>query len=353
MVFTYYLSLLPYRLAWHTYKLIKPRKICLLHVEDKFDLFIFSSIQKHLAPLDIVVSSASLIPGLLPLLGYKARIYRYPFCFPDAVIMFRNAAWKYPVPQIVKIGLEHGAYNFKRFPKASYYNLFDLYLMTSNHDVARLKALGAKPVKAIGYPKSDSLFNGSYTIAELAKLRESLCLQTDKPVILFSSTWDGSGMSAVHKWYQQVQSLCGDFNVLVTLHPRMSQFYRNYLQNLTDIHYISAMDIYPYLLIADVCIGDTNSLIAEFCIVNRPIITFTIDATKRTLDDVIELISSVSIRIKCFSELRPALNKALQSGEEGSLARKEVIKTLIDPLDGKAGLRAATEIIKLIPELKP
>jgi hypothetical protein len=353
MVFTYYLSLVPYRIAWGISKLFRRKKLCLLHIEDSFDYFIFRNIGKHLAPMDLVVSSQALIPQLKPLMQHKTRIYLYPFCFPDAVIMFRNAAWKYPVKSIVKIGLEHGAYNFKRFPKAYYYNMFDLYLMTSFHDVARIKARGAKPVKAIGYPKSDSLFDGSYPPALLNELRSTLELDANKPTVLFSSTWDSSGMSAVHKWFDKVQSLVTEYNILVTLHPRMSEFYRNYLSKLPGIHYINAVDIYPYLLISDVCIGDTNSLIAEFCIVNRPIITFSIEATARTMDDVIELIKSVSIRIDNFNELHAAIAEALRTASATAPSREQVIGTLISPLDGHAGFRAANEIITLIPELKP
>lgn len=352
MVFTYYLIALPYRLSWNIAKILKPSRLNLIHVEDSFDLFLFANIQQHLKHLNIVVTSKAVIPKLKPLLKQPTKIYRYPFCFPDAVIMFRNAAWKYPVKSIVKIGMEHGAYNFKKFPQAAYYNLFDLYLMTSHQDVSRLKALGAKPVKAIGYPKSDSLFNNTYSSKQLSQLRQELKLNPSLPTVLFSSTWDGSGMSAIHKWYNKLESLTAHYNVLVTLHPRMSNYYKDYLAKVPTIHYIKAMDIYPYLLIADVCIGDTNSLIAEFCIVNRPIITFSIEATKRTLDDVIELIKTVSIRIDSFDQLSSAIPEALQNADDTSPARKAIIKTLIEPLDGNAGLRAATEIIKLIPELR-
>ncbi len=353
MVYTYYLSYLPYNLAWRLHKLLHPHKLHLVHIEDSFDYFLFAKVSKHLKPMDAVVSSNDLIPKLLQMPNPPHKIYQYPWCFPDSVIMFRNAAWKYPVKRIVKIGLEHGAYNFKRFPKAYYYNLFDLYLMTSFADVKRLKALGAKPVKAIGYPKSDPLFDGSYSPELLDKLKDELKLDPAKPTVLFSSTWDGSGMSAIHKWFNQLHIIKSSYNILVTLHPRMSQHYKSYLQKQPGIHFIEAMDIYPYLLLADVCIGDTNSLIAEFCIVNRPIITFSIKATKRTLDDVIELIKGISNRIDYFSELPAAISQALETAEQTSDNRKQVISTLIDPLDGKAGWRAAQEIIKLIPELKP
>ncbi len=352
MVFTYYLSYLPYVLMWHIVKLFRRKKLFVVHVEDAFDYFLFGSVGKHLKTLDIVVNSAALIPKLQPMLMAKPTIYRYPWCFPDAVIMFRNAAWKYPVSGIVKIGLEHGAYNFKRFPKAQNYNLFNLYLMTSHHDVARLKALGAKPVKAIGYPKSDALFDGSYAPELLSELKTKLKLNPAKPTLLFSSTWDGSNMSAIDEWYNKLDAIAGQYNILVTLHPRMSEYYRNYLQKQANGHFIEAVDIYPYLLIADVCIGDTNSLIAEFCIVNRPIITFSIKPTKRTLDDVIELIISVSIRIDSFAELPVAINQALSTADKSSPQRRQAIKTLIDPLDGRAGKRAADEITNLIPEVK-
>jgi len=353
MVGTYYLMWLPYKLAWCAAKVLRRKKLFVVHLEDAFDYFLFRNIRRHLAPLDIVVSSTAIVPKLKPFIEDRVKIYHYPFCFPDGVIMFRNAAWKYPVSKIVKIGLEHGAYNFKRFPHSTYYNLFNLYLMTSGQDVKRLIALGARTVKSVGYPKSDSLFDGSYSPAMLDTLRQKLDLDSNKPVLLFSSTWDGSGMSAVYKWYNKVQELCGSYNVMVTLHPRMSKFYRDFLSQVPGIRYIDAMDIYPYLLLADVCIGDTNSLIAEFCIVNKPIITFSITPTARTMDDVISLIVSISIRVDDFHELPAAITKALATSQTTAAARKQVIGTLIDPLDGKAGLRAAQEIIKLIPELEP
>lgn len=353
MVGTYYLSLIPYRLAWHLARLIRRRKLYVIHVESSFDYFLFRNIARYLGPLEIVVKSRKLVPELQQMLDRPVIIHCYPFCFPDGVIMFRNAAWKYPLRRIVKIGMEHGAYNFKKFPQAYYYNLFNLYLMTSHQDVARLQVLGVKTVKAIGYPKSDSLFDGSYSPQMLQDLRCRLHLDPAKPTLLFSSTWDGSGMSAIDKWYKRLESITNQYNILVTLHPRMSEKYCQYLKKVPGIHYIDAMDVYPYLLLADLCIGDTNSLIAEFCIVNKPIITFSITATARTMDDVISLITGISIRIDSFEEITEAIKQAIATANETAAARQDVIKTFIDPLDGKAGMRAAQEIIKLIPELKP
>lgn len=353
MVGTYYLNLIPYRIAWHIYKLLHKRELNIVHVESDFDYFLFRNIAKYLSSLEIAVTDRKLI-GQIKQIAPKSTIFHvYPFCYPDSVVMFRNAAWKYPVRRIIKIGLEHGAYNFKRFPKPYYYNLFDLYMMTSFQDVDRLQSLGVTTVKSVGYPKSDSLFDGSYTQSMLNSLRTKLGLNPNKSTVLFSATWDGSGMSAIAKWYNRLDSLVSKYNILVTLHPRMSERYYKFLQQVIGIHFINDMDVYPYLLIADVCIGDTNSLIAEFCIVNKPIITFSIESTVRTMDDVIGLITDISIRIDSFDQVEPAIEQAIRTAQETASTRQNVIRTFINPLDGKAGWRAAQEIIRLIPKLKP
>jgi hypothetical protein len=348
MVFSYYLSYIPYNLFWRLARVFRKKDLCLLHIEDAFDYYLYGNIAPHMPDIDLVTVNPSLKRNLKAILPASKKIHLYPFCFPDAVIMFRNAAWKYPVKRIVKVGMEHGAYNFKQFPKTRYYNMFDLYLMTSFADMERLISRGAATVKAIGYPKSDSLFSGKYTPQFLDELRKRLEFDTDKHTVLFSSTWDGSGMSAIEKWYDRLDQLSGRFNIMVTLHPRMSPKYVDYFRQTKGIHFVDDMDIYPYILCADVCIGDTNSLIAEFCIADKPIVTFSIDPTQRTMDDVISLISSVSIRIDTFREIEAAIQKAIETSPESSVKRKAVIKTLIDPLDGKAGKRAAEAILDLL-----
>ena len=77
--------------------------------------------------------------------------------FPDTVIMFRKSAWKFPVKQIKKIGFTHGAYSFKRFPKAYYYNMFDIFFLTSDADLERMIKHGVSTGSVIGYPKTDSI----------------------------------------------------------------------------------------------------------------------------------------------------------------------------------------------------
>ena len=59
--------------------------------------YIFQNIRPHMEHLDIAVTNKALIPKIKPMLNRKTKFYCYPFCFPDGLIMFRNAAWKYPL----------------------------------------------------------------------------------------------------------------------------------------------------------------------------------------------------------------------------------------------------------------
>ena len=88
------------------------------------------------------------------------------------------------------------------------------------------------------------------------------------------------------------------------------------LKNNPDLVFIDDYEILRYIMIADVCIGDTNSLLAEFCLLDKPIITFRVPVTARTMPDVMELIEKISIRIDTFEELAPAVERLFKNGDE-------------------------------------
>jgi UDP-N-acetylglucosamine 2-epimerase len=306
-------------------------------------------VQKHLPPIPIVAKNKK-IRDTLRSMNFAATC---PPTFPDAVIMFRKSAWKFPVKQIIKIGFTHGAYSFKRFPKAYYYNMFDVFFLTSDADMERMIKHGVTTGKVIGYPKTDSILDGSINQHNQKELADRIGLHPQKKTILFSATWDGSGMSAIDKWYDRLDALTPIYNILVTVHSWTSQAYLQPLKENKDIYFIDDYDILRYVMLADVCISDTTSLIAEFCLMDKPIITFRVPRTDRTMPDVLQMIESVSARIDTFDELEPAIKEALQSPNRLKPQRDAVVQTMVNPFDGKAGLRAAQEIVKLLPELKP
>jgi len=50
------------------------------------------------------------------------------------------------------------------------------------------------------------------------------------------------------------------------------------LRRMKGIHFVEDPDILPYLILADCLIGDTSSIIAEFCALDKPIVTFSVPA---------------------------------------------------------------------------
>ena len=106
-------------------------------------------------------------------------------------------------------------------------------------------------------------------------------------------------------------------------------------------------------MISDVCIGDTSSIIAEFCLLDKPMVTFAIPATNRTMPDVIGMIEKVSIRIGSFDQLKDAVGQCLGNRTKMSGCRREAVRTFFDKPDGGAGKRAADRLLSFIPELAP
>ena len=125
----------------------------------------------------------------------------------------------------------------------------------------------------------------------------------------------------------------------------MSQRYVEKLKKKEGIFFIDDPDILPYLKLADVLIGDTSSIIAEFCALDKPIVTFRINKTKRTVPRITRLLEDISIQIDNIDQLNDAIEYCLNNLGEKSDARQKANRLMFDQLDGQAGRRAA-EIIK-------
>jgi len=352
MVFSYYISKPFYACVWHLLRLFRRSPKHILYCEAAFDAMLFQNVAPYLSTIGIVAKNRTIRDQLVKQ-GYH-NVSTLP-AFPDTVIMFRNMAWRFPCKRVVKIGFEHGAYNFKRHSNSKYYNMFDLFFMTSSHDIERVRRLGVTANLAVAYPKIDAVFNGTISAAHLYQLTQRIGTRFNKgkKTLLFSSTWDGSGTSAIHKWYDKISLLSGKYNLLVTLHDWMSERYVATLKGNPDVFFIEERIIFDYIQLADVCINDYSSLIADFCLLDKPIITFSLTNSPKILPDVMELIQRVSLQIETFEELEAAVERLLQDPHMLSEARKEVVKIMFDSPNGQSGKTAAERIITLVPSLRP
>jgi CDP-glycerol glycerophosphotransferase (TagB/SpsB family) len=344
----YYIYKYPYKLGWYLAKLFNKNKELVFYCADPLDYEMFLPIKKYLPKVEIVAKNSK----TRNYLDSKGVSWLRMPVFPKAVIMARHAPYKFSVQQILKIGFDHGLYQFKRWTSPENYNRFNRYFVSSPEQVKSAKTLGITTTKAIGYPKLDNAFNGTYNEEFLNKIKTELKLDSNKRTIIFTSTWDVDGLSALDRWIDRVEELTDKYNVLITVHTWTDKNKIDKLKSIKNAFYLDKFDVTTYLMISDVFIGDYNSLIGEACALNKPIITFKVPESKRAITEVREMISNISIQINTFDKIGAAIEESLDNPRAKETQRKEANEIMYLALDGKAGKRAAEEIKTLIKEIK-
>lgn len=344
MVLSYYLFKFPYTIIWNFYKYFNKLKPVVFYCGDPLDYYIFEPVHKYLEHIEYVTDKAEVEEwliehGIIPL--------SLPV-FPKVVIMSRHSTYKFPCKSITKIGMRHGAYHFKKMTSAENYNQFNLYLMTSEADVEAGKEIGVTCAIAVGFPKLDAALRGMYDEYYQISMKQRMDLHPQKKIILFTSTYTASGMSALKTWYNQLSALKDKYNVLVTLHPWIDEEFKQSLENTPGIILIKDYNAIPYIVISDVIVGDTSSILAECCALDKPMITFSKIKAKRSLDEIEQILNKISYRVTSFLELEDMIEHALSNPAELKQKRAEASALMFDSLDGKAGQRAAHKIKQLL-----
>ncbi|MCF7858926.1 MAG: CDP-glycerol glycerophosphotransferase family protein [Candidatus Cloacimonetes bacterium] len=273
---------IPYLTAWRIRKLFDKKKRIDFLCGNIVDFYCFKPIYQLMSEIRLVAKNKT-VQRELKDLGIRSVLYP---TFPDVIVMTRHLAWKYPDPKIKKIGLRHGAYHFKDFVAAHRYNAFDKFLVTSKKEVELAAVKNIVNAIVIGFPKIDPMFNGEISEAELKNLRAKLNLDPQKATIIFTTTWDKTNYSAITKWIHRLPEISKDYNVLVTVHHWTTDSKKQILENTDGIYFVKEKDILPFLLIADILVGDISSIIAEFNSLDKSIITFKVPLFQRFTSEI-------------------------------------------------------------------
>lgn len=344
MVFSERLLRLPYSWAWNlAHRYFSPPRLA-FYCEEMIDYFSFQPVREALGPLPVIAGNSHIRKTLA---GIGVPTLRYP-AFPRAVVMCRHATHKFPCHSIIRIGMRHGPYHFKRMTKAENYNQFDLYLFSSQADLKAAEEIGVTVGKAVGFPRLDPLFQGAESLKLVHRRRSRLKLDPEKATLLFTATWPKSGMSAVHLWFNRLDELSARYNVLATVHPWTDKHIQEVIGSTSGVRLITSSNLLPYIALADVCLGDTSSLLAECSALQKPIVTFKTSKARRSMEEIDQLIGQISISIETFDEVRAAVKRCLENPDlmrEGQLKANAI---MFDALDGNAGQRAAREIRNLL-----
>ncbi|HAN19919.1 MAG: CDP-glycerol--glycerophosphate glycerophosphotransferase [Bacteroidetes bacterium GWC2_33_15] len=157
---------------------------------------------------------------------------------------------------------------------------FDLYLTQGPYFTERFKQLANKykdfDVIETGWPKLDSLFNqkNAYISEKQSILKES---GTDK-IVLYAPTFSPSLTSATALKNEIIKIADKKTVLLIKFHDLMNKKvideYREIEKQNSHIRIIHDNNITKYLILADLLISDTSSVVYEFLLLDKPVITF-------------------------------------------------------------------------------
>jgi CDP-ribitol ribitolphosphotransferase len=211
---------------------------------------------------------------------------------------------------------------------------FDLYLTQGPYFTERFNKLKSiyKDFDVIetGWPKLD-IYGTDKTAFEQER-KELLQKYNAKKILLYAPTFSPKLTSAPFL-VEQIKSLSEnkEYLILLKFHPLMDdswiQIYTNLANEIPNIIFETEKNIIKFLLISDVLISDTSSVIYEFLLLGKPVITFN-----NISDNILWQNSSD------YNELIPLVEKNLNE-DPYSKERKFIFENYHPYNDGKSAKR--------------
>ncbi len=184
---------------------------------------------------------------------------------------------------------------------------FDLYLTQGPFFTKRFKQLASKykdfDVIETGWPKLDKLFSENKKLADYKK--QILKDKGVKRIILYAPTFSPSLTSAIDI-KTELFKIANNNNLLyIKFHDLMNKEiiyeYKKIASFHKNVEIIEDKNIINYLILADILISDTSSVVYEFLLLNKPVITYKSKSRNiywQNINNKEKLISSLNEIIK-------------------------------------------------------
>lgn len=253
---------------------------------------------------------------------------------PDMVFVPSNFVHK-KVPGL-KVQVFHGLCE----EKPGHYDIrgyFDLYctpgpLMTETMQDNRKKNAHYL-IRETGWPKVDRILRPY----DQTEVRKTLNLPVENPVILYAPTFSRRFKSTTDM-AEVIRNVPGDGETwVIKFHDLMSDEDRAMFDESPNVVIYDHHDIVPLFHAADVLISDTSSVVYEFMLLDKPVITVNAIARQEK-----------GIDISDISQFRDAVDQSLEKPDEYSEARQRIMDQMHPYRDTENARRvyeAADEVI--------
>ncbi|MCA0153534.1 CDP-glycerol glycerophosphotransferase family protein [Winogradskyella vincentii] len=211
---------------------------------------------------------------------------------------------------------------------------FDLYLTQGPYFTNRFNKLKEEhkdfDVIETGWPKLDVYYKNNEAI--MTEKKSLLQKNNAKTIILYAPTFSPKLTSAPHL-LDEIKSLSEykDYLIFLKFHPLMDkewvEKYKQLAENTDNISYQNENDITKFLIISDIIISDTSSVVYEFLLLDKPAITFNSISNNIVWKD-----------LTTYDNLKEEVSDTLNKDRYDQL-RKSIIKDYHPYNDGKSALR--------------
>ena len=202
---------------------------------------------------------------------------------------------------------------------------FDFYCTHGQSSTTTFKELESKyrHFKTIetGYCKMDPYFNNTYP----EKIKNS------KPVILFSSTFSPR-LTQAPRLLDTIAKLSQNkkWKWKVTFHPKMDinivEAYKTIQHE--NLEFIETDKLAPHIIEADFMLGDNSSMITDFLLLEKPVVTFNNEASQEYLHNITQI-----------EQVESAIEYALGYPDKLMSSVRKFIQNTHPYKDGKSSLR--------------
>lgn len=239
----------------------------------------------------------------------------------------------------VKVEVFHG-FGIEKRGHFRVRGFFDLYCTHGPATTMPYRALeqrhGYFRVTETGWPKMDPLFAPQGDSG--FRVKNGI----DRPLVLYAPTFSPSLTSAPQLVGAIAElSRTGRWHWVIKFHPRMAPEWIDAYRALAGPHLTIAADaqLLPLLLAAAVMISDTSSVVSEFLLLDKPVVTFR---TKQPGSHVVDILEA--------TQLEDAVTRALQRPAELMEAAQQFIADMHPWRDGRSSERVLAAVDRWIEQ---